>query len=63
MGGHKALALLCYLAVNRQPFSRETLAGLLWGEMPDDSARMNLRRTLSRLRPFPSNLYPILILL
>jgi DNA-binding SARP family transcriptional activator/predicted ATPase len=52
MGGRKALALLCYLAVNRQSFSRESLAGLLWGEMPDESARMNLRRTLSRLRPF-----------
>lgn len=52
VGGRKALALLCYLAVNRQPFSREALAGLLWGEMPDDRARMNLRRTLSRLRPY-----------
>ncbi|MEJ2746865.1 MAG: BTAD domain-containing putative transcriptional regulator [Anaerolineae bacterium] len=48
----KAQALLCYLAVNQQPFSREALAGLLWGEMPEANARMNLRRTLSRLRPF-----------
>ena len=30
----KSLALLCYLAVIGRPYTRETLAGLLWGETP-----------------------------
>lgn len=46
----KGQALLVYLAVNRQPYSRATLAGLLWGEMPDEVAKTNLRLTVSRLR-------------
>jgi DNA-binding SARP family transcriptional activator/predicted ATPase len=46
----KALALLAYLAVTRRPHSREALAGLLWGEMPDDAAKANLRKILSTLR-------------
>ena len=50
-GVRKAEALLCYLVVGRQAYSRSALAGLLWGEMPEANARMNLRRTLSRLRP------------
>ncbi len=47
---HKARALLFYLAANRQPHSRDRLGGLLWPEMPDDKARVNLRTALSRLR-------------
>jgi DNA-binding SARP family transcriptional activator len=50
-GARKADALLCYLVVGRQAYSRSALAGLLWGDMPEANARMNLRRTLSRLRP------------
>jgi DNA-binding SARP family transcriptional activator/predicted ATPase len=46
----KALALLAYLAVTRRPHSREALAGLFWGEMPDDAAKANLRKILSTLR-------------
>jgi DNA-binding SARP family transcriptional activator/predicted ATPase len=47
---NKALALLAYLAVTKRPHSRESLAGLLWGEMPDAAAKANLRKILSVLR-------------
>jgi predicted ATPase/DNA-binding SARP family transcriptional activator len=46
----KAVALLAYLAVTRQSHSRQALAGLFWGELPEATARANLRLTLSRLR-------------
>jgi predicted ATPase/DNA-binding SARP family transcriptional activator len=42
----KALALLIYLAVTRQPYSRDALATLFWPEKDQSSARANLRRTL-----------------
>jgi DNA-binding SARP family transcriptional activator/predicted ATPase len=47
---NKALALLVYLAVTKRPHSRESLAGLFWGEMPDMAAKANLRKILSVLR-------------
>ncbi|MCB0244011.1 MAG: tetratricopeptide repeat protein [Anaerolineae bacterium] len=46
----KVPALLAYLAVTGRPHQRETLAGLLWGEMPDASAANNLRQALTNLR-------------
>ena len=46
----KSLALLCYLAVTGQPYSREKLAGLLWGDKPQAKANANLRKSLSTLR-------------
>ncbi len=46
----KAQALLCYLAINGRAYSRQSLAGLLWGEMPEADARRNLRGVLMRLR-------------
>ena len=46
----KSQALLFYLAVTGQAASREALATLLWGEMPEATARANLRLALSRLR-------------
>jgi DNA-binding SARP family transcriptional activator len=46
----KALALLCYLAVTGRAHSRQALAGLLWGELPEEDARRNLRVTLAELR-------------
>ncbi|HSH79683.1 MAG TPA: BTAD domain-containing putative transcriptional regulator, partial [Herpetosiphonaceae bacterium] len=46
----KALALLCYLAVERREHSRSTLATLLWGEFPESDAATNLRQALSHLR-------------
>jgi predicted ATPase/DNA-binding SARP family transcriptional activator len=42
----KALALFVYLAVTRQPHSRDALATLFWPEKDQQSARANLRRTL-----------------
>lgn len=46
----KSQALLFHLAVVGQPVSREALATLLWGDMPEATARTNLRLALSRLR-------------
>jgi DNA-binding SARP family transcriptional activator/tetratricopeptide (TPR) repeat protein len=55
----KARALLAYLAVEAdrypgghlgRPHQRETLAGLLWPDWPERSARNNLRNILSNLR-------------
>ena len=47
----KARALLAYLAVEtNRAHTREPLAGLLWPDWPDRSARTNLRNTLSNLR-------------
>jgi DNA-binding SARP family transcriptional activator len=47
----KVRALLAYLAVEgAQPQRRETLAGLLWGDYPERSARASLRNALSNLR-------------
>lgn len=48
----KGQALLIYLAVTGRPHSRTALAGLLWGDMPEETARANLRLTLSKLRKF-----------
>jgi predicted ATPase/DNA-binding SARP family transcriptional activator len=45
----KALALLVYLAVSRQPHSRDALAAMLWPESDGREARARLRRTLHRL--------------
>lgn len=46
----KAPALLAYLAVTGRPHRRETLAGLLWGELSDAAAANNLRQVLTSLR-------------
>lgn len=46
----KAQALLFYLVVTRRPHARESLAGLLWGEMSETRASKNLRNALSNLR-------------
>lgn len=46
----KGKALLAYLAVTGRPCQRETLATLLWSELPDAEARTNLRVVLSNLR-------------
>jgi DNA-binding SARP family transcriptional activator len=48
--GAKPLALLAYLVLERRPHSRETLAGLLWGESPEVEARASLRQALKQLR-------------
>jgi DNA-binding SARP family transcriptional activator len=47
----KVRALLAYLALSPdRPHRRETLAGLLWPEFPERSARTNLRNALANLR-------------
>lgn len=46
----KDCALLAYLAVTGAAHSRETLAGLLWSELPEENARRNLRHALSHLK-------------
>ncbi|MFN2130426.1 MAG: ATP-binding protein, partial [Anaerolineae bacterium] len=50
LGRRKALALLAYLALTRQPHSRDALATLLWPELDQSRARGQLRRTLSLLK-------------
>lgn len=48
---NKVRALLAYLAVEHErPHPRETLAGLLWPELPESVALANLRDALSNLR-------------
>ncbi len=47
----KVRALLAYLAVEAdRPIRREKLAGLLWPDFSDSSARTNLRQVLANLR-------------
>lgn len=48
----KAIALAMYLAVTGEAHSREHLASLLWGDMPEADAQTNLRQALSKLRPW-----------
>jgi len=48
---NKVQALLAYLAVEAdRAHERESLAGLLWPEQPEEAARVNLRASLHRLR-------------
>src|SRR5512132_1918033 len=46
----KATALLVYLAVTGTTHSRSALAGLLWSDLPEATARANLRLALTKLR-------------
>jgi len=47
----KVRALLTYLALEAdRPHRRDALAGLLWPDVPDATARNNLRQSLHRLR-------------
>src|SRR5438045_3584979 len=45
----KATALLAYLAVTGQGYTRDSLATLLWSDSDQSRARAALRRTLSTL--------------
>jgi DNA-binding SARP family transcriptional activator len=50
-GTDKTRALLGYLAIESdRPHRRESLAGLLWPEQPNEAARHSLRQALVRLR-------------
>lgn len=56
----KGQALLIYLAVTGQAHNRSALARLLWGDLPEETARANLRLTLSRLRKLlPEELFDV----
>jgi DNA-binding SARP family transcriptional activator/predicted ATPase len=47
----KVRALLVYLAVEaHRPWTRATLAGLLWPDFPEQTAQSNLRNAISNLR-------------
>jgi predicted ATPase/DNA-binding SARP family transcriptional activator len=46
----KATALLVYLAVTGGGHARSALAGLLWSDLPEATARANLRLVLTKLR-------------
>src|SRR5262245_1835515 len=46
----KVEALLYYLAVTGRPHGRESLVTLLWGDMPEATAKRNLTQVLSLLR-------------
>ena len=46
----KVPALLAYLAVTQKAHTRDHLAALLWGEMPDADAKTNLRQALANLK-------------
>lgn len=48
---NKAAALLFFLAATGESYTREMLAGLLWGESTEEKARKNLRDVLFNLRP------------
>ncbi len=48
----KVPALLAYLAVTKRAHSRDALAALLWGDLPETDAKNNLRQTLSNLKKF-----------
>ena len=54
LGSAKATALLLYLATTGERHSRPALAGLLWGDLPEDGARANLRLALTKLRRVPT---------
>lgn len=46
----KSPALLAYLAITGQAHSRDTLATLLWGDLPEATAKRNLTKALTNLR-------------
>ncbi len=50
INANKALALIYYLAATERPHSRQSLAALLWSDLPEEAARRNLRVELTRLK-------------
>lgn len=48
----KAQAMLIYLICTGRPHSREALADLLWPDSPAAQALSNIRKLLTRLRPY-----------
>lgn len=59
--GRKTRAMLAYLLLaGRDPVSRETLAGLLWGDRREEQARGSLRYALHELRDLTLGEAPLL---
>ena len=59
--GRKTRAMLAYLLLaGRDPVSRETLAGLLWGDRREEQARGSLRYALHELRTLTLGGAPLL---
>ncbi|MCB0188642.1 MAG: hypothetical protein KDE31_30440, partial [Caldilineaceae bacterium] len=50
LGSKKALALLCYLSLSAKSVARDVLTMLFWPEMNEQTAKNNLRSTLTLLR-------------
>ncbi|MCX6050530.1 MAG: NB-ARC domain-containing protein [Chloroflexi bacterium] len=50
INANKALALIYYLAATERSHSRQSLAALLWSDLPEEAARRNLRVELARLK-------------
>ena len=48
--GAKPMALLTFMALEPRAHTRESLAGLLWGDSPEAEARASLRQALKQLR-------------
>lgn len=47
---NKALLLFCFLVLERQTHTRDALSTLLWGEMPEQRAKANLRQALHNIQ-------------
>jgi DNA-binding SARP family transcriptional activator len=59
----KSCALFAFLLMNTRPQPRDRLSGLLWDDLPNESARRNLRHALWDLRTrlsSPGGVSPIL---
>ena len=50
----KSLALLAYLATTRKVYSREYLAGFLWGKISETNAQAGLRKIVSEINAYLS---------
>ena len=61
--GRKTVALLAYLALSpNKVYNRDYLMGLLWPDLPDNSARNNLRVALSHINSGLSEIDTLYIL-
>ncbi len=58
--GRKARALLAYLLLERKPFDRDRVAGLLWSERGQAQAHASLRQCLLELRGLAQQSGPLL---
>lgn len=48
----KAQGLICYLASTRRPQTRLKLAGMFWGDKPENDALLSLRVDLNKIRKY-----------